>query len=228
MKKFKNKIFVLSASRTGSTFLWQVLKYLCEDVEKLHCEHLTEEIIKSKSPMVITRRNCMDSFASYIRIAHFKGRKEEFLNSFKTFSTRSFTMEHENKKVRVSYKDFLVSSAKIYRMQLGYMRHFIETYDGKKLVLDYENFLDDYDYVFSKLEEFLQINISNDLKKIIINNTNRDANKKIQSSFDEFKEYHKESHIHGHHIAFETNNYSKELFPEEEYKFFENLLNFND
>ena len=34
--------------------------------------------------------------------------------------------------------------------------------------------------------------------------------------------------FHGHHIAFETNNYSKELFPEEEYKFFENLLNFND
>lgn len=76
----------------------------------------------------------------------------------------------------------------------------IEIYTPKTLVLYYEKFYNNYDYIYDHLEIFLDIHIDKEKRDEITSKVSREATKKIQKGFKMFHEKTDE-HIHGHHIS---------------------------
>ena len=63
-------------------------------------------------------------------------------------------------------------------------------YAGPVLVLQYEQFWDDYDYIFSNFEKFFDITLSGEIKTEIKNTTNRSVNKSIQETLQGVRDHH--------------------------------------
>ena len=87
-----------------------------------------------------------------------------------------------------------------YLNELTNVQHIKDNYKGEILVLDYNNFFNNYDYIFEKFENFFEIQIPTEVKDRIVEKTNLSANEKIQSQFKDFNSYCENSHIHGDHI----------------------------
>ena len=69
------------------------------------------------------------------------------------------------------------------------------------LLLQYEEFFDNYEVIYNKLEKFLNINIDEN-KKIELSKKYHITNvKKITNKYKTFKEYDKTTHLHGKHIS---------------------------
>jgi len=70
----------------------------------------------------------------------------------------------------------------------------------KTLYLKYELFYNDYDYIFNKLEIFLDIQIPKEKRDKITKYVSIEQNKKRQEKFNSFSEHDPNTHIHGEHI----------------------------
>lgn len=69
------------------------------------------------------------------------------------------------------------------------------------LLLQYEEFFDNYEVIYNKLENFLNINIDKN-KKIELSKKYHITNvKKMTNKYKTFKEYDKTTHLHGKHIS---------------------------
>tara|TARA_Y100000389_G_scaffold154931_1_gene155524 strand:+ start:4565 stop:5176 length:612 start_codon:yes stop_codon:yes gene_type:complete len=69
------------------------------------------------------------------------------------------------------------------------------------LLLQYEEFFNNYEVIYNKLEKFLNINIDEN-KKIELSKKYHITNvKKITNKYKKFKEYDKTTHLHGKHIS---------------------------
>jgi len=69
------------------------------------------------------------------------------------------------------------------------------------LLLQYEEFFDNYEVIYNKLEKFLNINIDEN-KKIELSKKYHITNvKKITNKYKTFKGYDKTTHLHGKHIS---------------------------
>ena len=69
------------------------------------------------------------------------------------------------------------------------------------LLLQYEEFFNNYEVIYNKLENFLNINIDEN-KKIELSKKYHITNvKKMTNKFKTFKEYDKTTHLHGKHIS---------------------------
>lgn len=89
------------------------------------------------------------------------------------------------------------------------------------LLLKYENFVDDYEYIYNSFEMFFDTKINSDLRDRINQKFNRDSVKKIMSTKqNDFSEWCEQNKIHGNHISSENGRvgYGKELFSEDQIK----------
>ncbi len=69
------------------------------------------------------------------------------------------------------------------------------------LLLQYEEFFNNYEVIYNKLENFLNINIDEN-KKIELSKKYHITNvKKMTNKYKTFKEYDKTTHLHGKHIS---------------------------
>jgi len=69
------------------------------------------------------------------------------------------------------------------------------------LLLQYEEFFDNYEVIYNKLEKFLNINIDEN-KKIELSKKYHITNvKKITNKYKTIKRYDKTTHLHGKHIS---------------------------
>lgn len=75
-----------------------------------------------------------------------------------------------------------------------------DKYTPETLVLYYEKFYNNYDYIYDKLEPFLNITIDEKKRKKITSKVDIEATKKIQKQFETFDKMTGE-HVHGHHIS---------------------------
>jgi len=235
----KEEVFVMSASRTGSTLIWQCIKKILknEDVKKLHVMGTTQDVLDGKSPCVITERDTMESLLSYIRVTRFKGDTEKFVTHFEDPDNQFEVVMPDGTQLRLKHEALLWTDSYHYKKQLIYMDEFKKKYRGPQLVLLYEKFAYDYDYIFSELEGFLDLKIDEDIKLDMISSTSRESNKKIQENFKEFDEMDKKSNIHGGHIAFDEVKQVKKLLETYTYKamdwmdrgnFYEDIASFLD
>lgn len=83
-------------------------------------------------------------------------------------------------------------------VSLGIINHYAN--EGKALMLKYELFVQNKQYMFDKLSEHLKISIDEHTRSKISAITSIDSNKCIASRFNSFREFDTCSQIHGLHI----------------------------
>lgn len=195
----ENNVVLFSAGRTGSTYIWQILKEIFPNTHKAHKKEMRDEFFDKQYDCVITQRNKVDSYLSRLRTVYCNGDNEKFLERIKDIS-------------------FLFSNVAGYKEELEYVNYVIRKYEGRVLVLDYEKFFDNASFVFNCLENFFAINIGEEERASINNKTSRYNNLKIQAKLNEFKELDEDSMIKGSHIWSDKINYSKDLLTEHSYE----------
>ena len=202
------RIFQISPIRTGTTLIWNILRKIFSQIEVYKANQLDEYVRKSLDEdsnikVVSTIRDPRDTLCSYMTIWYELWDENNIIN----------------KKRLDESIDFL-------RSYSGGFDDFIELCNiNDNLVLKYELFWDDYDYIFNEFEKFFNINIDNKMRIKLKNECNVKAHKKIADKFDTFfpieNNIDLKTQIHGKHIS-DTNgvpNQWKNIIPEEYQEF---------
>ncbi len=183
------KILVFSAGRTGSTVVWQSLREIAPKAEKIHTAEMIDYLSDSLD-CIIVERDPVTSFLSSVRCEIFDGNTQRFLEGIASIDLTEFIQ--------------------IYRAKLAAVQYVKEKYKGRTLLLHYDDFNNNYGYLFSQFEKFLNISIDEADREKIIKKTDRNSNLKIQSTLTDFNSTDLDSSIHGNHIA---------TFSEDQYDF---------
>ncbi len=160
--------------------MWQCLRELFSEVKKIHPREMVDYLSDSID-CIIVERDPVPSFLSYVRCEAFKGDLKEFLNAIANINLDIYLTR--------------------YRALLYCVEYVKKNYKGRILLLDYNKFNNNYEYLFTQFENFFNISIGESDREKIIKKTNRVHNAKIQSNLTDFESCDSESHIHGHHIA---------------------------
>ena len=102
----------------------------------------------------------------------------------------------------------------------------LEIRDNKNvLMLKYEDFVNNFDYIYNKLEIFFNVNISNDKKNLIKKNYNITAVEKMTSYMKSYEEQDKKNLFHGDHININKGqpNFYKEFLNAEQISYLKNI-----
>lgn len=182
------RIFQCSPARTGSTLIYNILQYLFEDKLEYHLAEKkvakAHEIDSLKDSLddvyiVSTIRNPLDALASRLySIAPPIGSKIIKFNRN--------TLEINIEKVIAQYKK--------------HYAFFQNSPKNRTLVLKYELFADNYNYIYSELENFFHITLTDESKRSMNKYFNRKSIKKISSKYNSFKGFDPYLGIHGNHI----------------------------
>ena len=204
----KDTILIFSASRTGSTVVWQCAREQFPHPIKIHAKEMGEEHLGSTFPCVITERDKVDSFLSWSRVSQFDS-IPHFLDKIDSKIT------HLRKKA----PEILEFTIDNYKWELECVEYAKKNYKGEILFLEYEKLFRNHDYIFDNFEEFFDIKISPAKRREIEEKTNIDFNKNIQQSLANFEETDKGSGIHGDHIFSGEPGFGKKLLNESNYLF---------
>ncbi len=164
-------IIFFGPGRTGSTLVYNILKDLGFSIVKQH-QLLSHTKPDKTHKFISCIRDLRDVLASRARI------------------------------YKIKYSDKTIHSIITQMKRIG-LDDLIKFVEQKKpiLVLKYELFWNNYDYIFDELERFLDITIDKNKREMIKNKRNVDAMKKIASNFKSFKQYDIHTNIHGDHIS---------------------------
>lgn len=181
------KIRLIAQNRSGSTFLLNVFNIIFgkENVEAGH------KIFGGiNPPNVIVFRDTRDSFVSIAR-AHSKITTNEELKLPVDFSAIN-TKEGIDKMLNFYHINYMLESS-------------LQCVDILKksnniLILKYELFFNNYDYLFNMIESYFKIKISESKKNEVIKKTNITKMKEIQNTISDFATFDHETMIHGDHI----------------------------
>ena len=116
----------------------------------------------------------------------------------------------------INDKDKLLSQIDFYIEQLQYIDYIKKNYSGRILTLQYEKFVNNYEYIFEKFESFFDIVLNDDIKTSIIKNSSREKNLKVQKESNTHNSIDKK--ILSHHIWSNKINYSKDILTKENYE----------
>lgn len=196
------KVAQYALPRSGSTLVLQVLmKTLGRD--NVDYSHKFRE---TNLPLIITLRDFRDTVASYWRIWHGKLENGKIIN----------TPTYEEVKSAIGSAVARINQLNQYQ----------EYYKNKNVLwLRYEDFFDNYEYLFNEIEKFLDITVSTKKREQIIKETNLEAKRKYQTKIpinpDKkriFDNYEDCLDIHANHIhptIKPSPGYWKEVFPKE-------------
>lgn len=133
---------------------------------------------------------------------------------------------HTNNYYIVTYRDFRDSFLSFFRVQnidinidtlkkQEPLRQYaqLKEYLNKPnaLLLRYESFYNDYDYVFDNFEKFFIIKINDKKREEVYNKINLNKAKEITSNLKDFQDIHGETQLHGEHIYHPEPGYWKEF-----------------
>ena len=206
------EVLVFSAGRTGSTFIWQCL---CKIFTKVHKHHdgQASHLFQKKLPCIITERNRVESFVSKMRVIRAKDESnQDFLDSL----SDSLHALLDNGVLQKDVDD--------YYLELHTVEYLKAAYSGKLLTLKYEDFFNNYDFIFDQFEKFFEISIATSIKDSIAHDTNLSANQNRQRKFENFNSHCKDSLIHGKHILSGEPNFYKNYIDPEMYNRLHNML----
>jgi len=232
------EVMVYSIPRTGSTLIWQCLTKIFPKVLKSHRNRIwdytagirisTEKhgaVLDYSYPCVITERDLMDSFFSQWRNDNWDSEALFYkwlrlASQRETFDIKKFKETCDAQIPLSSIRKTMVT----FRRHLEDLEKVKKEYTGPLLVLQYERFWDDYDYIFTKFEEFFDMTILEEIKTEIKNTTNRNVNKSIQERLKGVDDHDTETHIHGGHIFLAEPGYSKKVLGEKNLERIQRLL----
>lgn len=200
-------VLVYSVPRTGSTLIWQCLNNIFAPVLKSHKDHIWDyssgvKICTQKPqitldyscPCVITERDNLETFLSWYK----------YVNNFDLeFFKKECAKDDFFEKARQAVPNF--------KKNLEDLNNVKSHYKGPILILQYEKFWNDYDYIFGQFEKFFKITLNDEIKNKIKNTTNRKTNISIQKQMKSAAEHDVKTHIHGNHISFAKPGYSEKI-----------------
>jgi len=147
-----------------------------------------------------------------------------------------------DKKLIIIYRDFRDVVASVYRIewllpqseervkdaihfvkeQIKILNQYKKFYKNKALYLKYEDCFGNYDYIFSKIEPFLDIKLTDKFKKEIIDYTCLETNKRRQEEYN--KEIVTKTRIHSNHVGPAVPGSWKKVVPKEYHEYVEKEL----
>ena len=160
--------------RSGSTLIYNILKELFPDY-KINKTHNYSKNWKDNLlgiPIVCTYRDPLDIICSSIK------RNDQL-------ATREVIEEHIKELKQYGFDDFIKLEEKY----------------KNKLNLKYENFYNNFNFIFEELEEFFNIQIPIELRSKIESKLSIQKVKEKISKFKSFKDFDKNTHWHGKHIS---------------------------
>jgi hypothetical protein len=168
---------MFGVSRSGGTFIYNIVDEIYGGTVKPQSHHFFE----TNKKVIATYRDFRDSMISWWRME--VGKFDELSDS-KSISKQQLVRYSVRMKGRIR--------------ELQKMKNH---YDDKQILfLKYEDFFNNFEFIFSELEQFLEIKISDSMRKTIVSKYNLESQKKESKKFKDFTEYDNKRHIHGHHI----------------------------
>jgi hypothetical protein len=184
-----------SMPRTGSTLIRRILDELFTNVTSRH-PPLRKPSIHNDGILVISCRYPLDVFVSVVRISGASGLDDSTLNHY------------------------LPSLEAQYRLYF----HDLSLFKNDKVKLKYEKFWNNYDYIFDRLENFFDLQISQKKRKHINHVCGIKNTKKIQGALEGFNDTDEKTKIHGDHIATPEPFGYKKILTERQISFLEERL----
>lgn len=176
MSTVPHKINQYSMSRSGSTVVWQVLKYLFPDsiVSKRHSPPKPDD----SAPTVVTYRDPRSRVASRYR------------------KTRTGVVPLKNKRTLDRLLDDNETHFQTFKQYVDGHKE-----DPKVLVLCYERYYENFEYLLQQLSTFFHIEVTPEQLQYIQDNFGVEQNLAIASTMHNFHQVNHESQIHGNHIS---------------------------
>lgn len=173
-------ILQYSMERSGSTLITQVLKKLFPNA-KVHKTHTFQRNVEC--PIVVAYRDFRDVMVSGWRVH--KDIPLEDLDNGRIMEADEIE----------TYLDVVVNRIRVLNKMRG-------TYSDNLTTLQYERFIDDYDYIFNELEVFFNTSFSDELRQDIKQYSSLETNTKRAEKFKSFHNgnWDKKTLIHGLHI----------------------------
>ena len=170
----KKTIIQFGMVRSGSTLIYNILKELFPNctINKTHTYCVNWEEILLQTPIVCTYRDPLDIICSSIK-------------RYDQLPTREGIDKHIKRLKQNGFDDFIK----------------LEKTDINKLNLKYENFYNNFDYIFKELEDLFNIQITSNLRSKIESKLSIQVVKEKISKFKTFEEYDMNTHWHGKHIS---------------------------
>lgn len=200
-----DKIIQCSVPRSGSTLITQILKSVFPEtkIQKVH------GFIKNSHnvPIILTYRDFRDVLVSSWRV-------REDIPFVELDNGRKISLKELNDTLK--FICARIDSA---------LNHTTSVYKENCLILKYEYFYNNFDYIFSNIEEFFHIKLSDSLKELIKQDNNLKANKKRSLKFDSFHNKNwDDTGIHGLHVYTGEVGIWKRFVPLEHHDFINNSL----
>lgn len=189
-------------TRSGSTLVWQIMKRLFHNDEKFRRTH--DYIpFNPLNRVTITLRDFRDVLTSYWRVM-LATDSPTYEKDFEQGSIRQMTKEEVDK-----YSNIILGNL---NKHLNKMK---EDYKGNYLLLRYEKFKDNFEYIFNELERFYNIKITRPEREELKREYTITRNKDRQKSHKTFATWDHVSKIHGRHIYDGNVGMWKKYVPEE-------------
>ena len=167
------RIIQYSPVRSGSTLLYNILKMLFTNVHKAH--HLEEPNKNNIGRIMTTFRHPYDCVISQTQI-----------------NITDPTFEDYKKNVSVYLKNG----------GNNMFDNFQKILTHKKIVwFKYEDFVNDFGYIFDKIQNGSDLEISDERRSEIEEKLNIDKVNNYIQKFKDFSEYDRDNHFHGNHIS---------------------------
>ena len=167
------RIIQYSPIRSGSTLLYNILKMLFQNVYKAH--HMEDPNKQNIGHIMTTYRHPYDCVVS-------------------------MTQVNSDNPVFEDYK----KNVGVYISNGG--RHMFENFQkilthGKITWFKYEDFVNDFGYIFDKIQKGCKVEIVEKKRKEIEDKLNIERVSKYIQQFKDFSEYSRDNHFHGRHIS---------------------------
>ncbi len=196
--------------RSGGTFVWQVLSRIFTSVATTH----GQEWLTTTKPLIIVYRDFRDVALSHWRIVNAQYDDDGNITNTPT-----------RKELDTAIKRTKTNSKILYHYKIE------NNNNPNVLWLSYEKFFNNYDYLFKQIEEFFDIKIPEENKKIIKEETTIKKNKEIAKNVpldgdkeDEFDNYDISSKIHVKHIYTGQPNGWMNIVPKELHQYMNDVF----
>ena len=168
---------MFGVSRSGGTFIYNII----HEIFNGNIQTQSHDFFTTDRKVIATYRDFRDSTVSWWRMVDGEFDNED---NKKTMSIIDIVLFAVRMRGRINELD---------KMKAHYLEEQI-------LFLRYEDFFNNFDFIFHKIEKFLDIKITPELKETIVQKYNLSAQKKESEKFEDFQYYDQVRQIHGHHI----------------------------
>jgi len=176
---FDNKVVQFGPPRSGTTVVYQILCSLMKESTKTHSE--AGVIPFTPDYWIGSCRDPRDTMCSFWRVNHHINESNYETNKI------------DNKSIDIIFNHYTTNYLNIY-----------ESYSKLPNViwLKYEDYYNNFHYIFDKLEEVMDIKIDLHLRNLLIEEHSISNNKRFSSKHDNFLQHDSSdlSGLHGNHI----------------------------